>query len=70
MSRRIPLCAYCGEKMTGKRSGHWRIKCNDKPGKPEFGWHGYESGDCSKKDWTAEEMSKNIDAERNGCWNG
>jgi hypothetical protein len=44
MTRRLPLCAVCGEPITydvlrKKKDGRFQIELPDLPGKPIIGWH-------------------------------
>ena len=37
MTKRMPLCAWCGKLLT--RKAHMRVMLEALPGKPEVGWH-------------------------------
>lgn len=44
MSRKLPLCAWCGFSLVGK--GRLNICLEKEPGRPEVGWH----TDCAEDD--------------------
>lgn len=41
MSRRLPTCAWCGERLRGAKV---RVTYQDLPGAPEVGWHADTEG--------------------------
>ena len=41
MSRRLPTCAWCGERLRGAQT---RVIYRDLPGAPEVGWHADTEG--------------------------
>ena len=48
MPRRAPKCAYCGESLNDQDCFRWMSP--NLPGKPEVGWHTFDSGDCTEAD--------------------
>jgi len=41
MSRRLPLCAFCGARLSGAQI---RVYFGGLPGAPEVGWHADKAG--------------------------
>lgn len=48
MARRTPNCAYCGEPLNDSDCFRWMSPTL--PGKPEVGWHCFDSGKCDVVD--------------------
>jgi hypothetical protein len=53
MTRRLPTCAWCGERLKGANVRH---RYDALPGKPELGWHA-DNPCCWKDDPVHEKLA-------------